>query len=123
MQSDRFGLAKEYSMASSLLTNVADDSFQQEVLAATQPVLVDFWANYCGPCKALNPVLEEIAQAYQGRLKIVKFNIEGNIDTPQRYGVTSLPRLLFFKGGTVVHALAGAPKKSQLKEAVEKVLS
>ena len=80
-------------MASPLLTDVVDGSFQQEVLQAPQPVLVDFWATYCGPCKALTPVLEDLAKAYQGKIKIVKFNIEGN------------------------------PKKTELKDAIEKVLA
>lgn len=105
------------------LTEVVDTSFQQEVLQASQPVLVDFWATWCGPCKALAPVLEDLAKSYQGKLKIVKFNVEGNIETPQRYGVTGLPRLLFFKGGTVVHTLAGAPKKTEIDQAIQKVLS
>ena len=110
-------------MASALLTDVGDTTFQQEVLQAAQPVLVDFWGEHCGPCKALVPVLEEMAKAYQGRLKVVKFNIQDNIETPQRYGVTGLPRLLFFKGGSVVHTVAGAPKKAELKAAIDKVLS
>jgi len=105
------------------LTDVVDTSFQQEVLQASQPVLVDFWATWCGPCKALTPVLEDLAKTYEGKLKIVKFNVEGNIEAPQRYGVTSLPRLLFFKGGTVVHTVAGAPSKAKLDEAIQKVLS
>ncbi len=105
------------------VTEVADSSFQQEVLASKQPVLVDFWATWCGPCKALSPVLDEVAAAYQGKLKVVKINVEGNIETPQRYGVTGLPRLLFFKGGNLVHTIAFVPKKSQIEEAVQKVLA
>jgi len=104
------------------LTEVGDSSFQDEVLKAAQPVLVDFWATWCGPCKALAPVLEDLAKTYEGKLKIVKFNVEGNIETPQRYGATSLPRLLFFKAGNVVHTIAGAPSKAKLNEAIEKVL-
>ncbi len=105
------------------VTEVVDTSFQQEVLQAAQPVLVDFWATWCGPCKALAPVLEDLAKSYQGKLKIVKFNVEGNIETPQRYGVTSLPRLLFFKGGAVVQAIAGAPPKAKLEETIKQVLA
>lgn len=104
------------------LTEVVDASFEGEVLKASGPVLVDFWATWCGPCKALSPVLEELAKAYQGKLKVVKFNVEGNIETPQRYGVTSLPRLLFFNGGQIVHTVAGAPSKAKLEEAIQKVL-
>ncbi|MBI5548603.1 MAG: thioredoxin [Deltaproteobacteria bacterium] len=109
-------------MASPLLNDVVDGSFQKDVLQSAQPVLVDFWATYCGPCKALTPVLEDLAKTYQGKLKIVKFNVEGNIETPQRFGVTSLPRLIFFKGGAVVHTLAGVPSKAKIDEAIQKVL-
>lgn len=104
------------------LTEVVDATFDTEVLKASGPILVDFWATWCGPCKALSPVLEELAKAYQGKLKVVKFNVEGNIETPQRYGVTSLPRLLFFKGGQIVHTVAGAPSKAKLEEAIQKVV-
>jgi len=105
------------------LTEVADTSFQQEVLASTQPVLVDFWATWCGPCKAISPLLEELAKTYQGKIKIVKFNVENNIETPQRFGVTGVPRLLFFKGGSLVHTIAFVPKKAQIEEAIQKVLA
>jgi len=104
------------------LTEVLEGTFQKEVLQATGPVLVDFWATWCAPCKALGPVLEEVAQSYQGKLKIVKFNVEDGIQTSQRYGITSVPRLLFFKGGNVVHAIAGVPSRAKLEEAIQKVI-
>lgn len=104
------------------LTEVLDENFQHEVLSAPGPVLVDFWATWCGPCKALNPVLEEVAKSYAGKLKVVKFNIENGTDTPQRYGITSIPRLLFFQAGNVVHTVAGAPSKAKLEEAIQRVL-
>ena len=104
------------------LTDVVDATFEQEVLKAREPVLVDFWATWCAPCKALTPVLEEVARANQGKIKVVKFNVEGNIETPSRYGVTGLPRLLFFKGGSVVHTIAFVPKRAQIDEAIAKVV-
>jgi thioredoxin 1 len=110
-------------MGSELVSDVGDATFQKEVLEASQAVLVDFWATWCGPCKAMNPVLQEMAKTYQGKLKIVKVNIENDQQTPQRYGVTALPTLLFFKGGTVAHSIVGAPSKSKLDEAIKRVIA
>lgn len=109
-------------MASEFVTEVGDATFQKEVLQADKPVLVDFWATWCGPCKAIAPLLDEAAKTYQGRLKVVKFNVENDLETPQRYGITSIPTLLFFKGGAVNHVVAGAPSKGKLDEAINKVI-
>jgi thioredoxin 1 len=109
-------------MASQFVSEVGDQSFQSEVLESSTPVLVDFWATWCTPCVALAPVVEELAQSYQGKLKVVKFNVENDIATPQRYGITAIPTLLFFKGGSVVQTIVGGQSKAKLEAAVQKVL-
>ncbi|MBM7063238.1 thioredoxin TrxA [Pseudomonas sp. UL073] len=99
---------------SELITNVSDSSFDQEVLQANGPVLVDYWAEWCGPCKMIAPVLDEIAQTYQGKLKVCKLNIDENQETPPKYGVRGIPTLMLFKGGNVEATKVGALSKSQL---------
>jgi thioredoxin 1 len=93
---------------------VTDDSFENQVLNASTPVLVDFWAEWCGPCKMLAPVLDEIAETYQGKVKITKINIDDNSLTPQKYGVRGIPTLMLFKGGELEATKVGAISKSQL---------
>jgi len=99
---------------SELITNVSDASFEQEVLQAEGPVLVDYWAEWCGPCKMIAPVLSEIAKDYEGRLKVCKVNIDENQGTPQKYGVRGIPTLMLFKGGNAEATKVGALSKSQL---------
>jgi len=94
--------------------HVTDDSFESEVLQASGPVLVDYWAEWCGPCKAIAPTLDQIAREYQGRLKIAKINIDDNQDTPVKYGVRGIPTLMLFKNGNVEATKIGALSKSQL---------
>ena len=93
---------------------VTDDSFDQEVLTADGPVLVDYWAEWCGPCKMISPVLEEIAQEYNGRVKVAKLNIDENPNTPPKYGIRGIPTLMLFKSGNVEATKVGAVSKSQL---------
>lgn len=93
---------------------ITDDSFEQDVLQSTVPVLVDFWAEWCGPCKMLSPVLDEIADQYAGKLIIAKVNIDENPSTPQRYGVRGIPTLMLFKGGNIEATKVGAVSKAQL---------
>lgn len=96
------------------IVTVTDDSFEEEVLKSSGPVLVDYWAEWCGPCKMIAPVLEEIAKDYAGRVKVAKLNIDENPSTPPKYGIRGIPTLMLFKNGTVEATKVGAVSKSQL---------
>jgi len=96
------------------IVSVTDSSFESEVLKSQGPVLVDYWAEWCGPCKMIAPVLEEIAREYGGRLKIAKLNIDENPSTPPKYGIRGIPTLMLFKNGSVEATKVGAVSKSQL---------
>jgi thioredoxin 1 len=96
------------------IVHVTDDSFESEVLQSTQPVLIDYWAEWCGPCKMIAPVLDDIADEYNGKLKVVKLNIDENPNTPPRYGIRGIPTLMLFKNGEVEATKVGAVSKSQL---------
>lgn len=99
---------------SSAIVYVTDDSFNEEVLKSEQPVLVDYWAEWCGPCKMIAPILDELAGEYEGKLKIAKLNIDDNPGTPPKYGIRGIPTLMLFKGGNVEATKVGAVSKSQL---------
>jgi thioredoxin 1 len=101
------------------MTQVSDASFETDVLKASGPVLVDFWAEWCGPCKAIAPALEELAQSMSGKLTVAKINIDHNPQTPKKYGVRGIPTLMLFKGGQVAATKIGALQKSKLIEWVE----
>jgi thioredoxin 1 len=105
------------------VAEVSDGSFDQEVLQSDVPVLIDFWAPWCGPCKAISPVVEELAGEYQGRLKVVKMNVDDNPQTPSRYGVRGIPNLILFKGGQVADQIVGAVPKGHLVKAIDRTLS
>ena len=104
------------------INDVTDATFEQEVLKSGLPVLVDFWATWCVPCKALGPVMEQIASAQEGKLRVVKFNVEDNPSVPGRFGVRGLPTLLLFKGGDVKETLVGAMSRDRILAAVTKHL-
>lgn len=102
---------------------VTDDNFEAEVKNSKIPVLVDFWATWCGPCKMIAPFLEEIAGEFEGKIKVVKMDVDSNPKTPASFSIMSIPSLLFFKNGKVVEHLVGAQPKAQLVSKVEKIIS
>ena len=102
---------------------VTDAQFETEVLQSPLPVLIDFWAPWCGPCRVIAPVVEELANTYGGRLKVVKMNVDDNPETPARYGVRGIPNLLFLKDGEVKDQLIGAVPKAQLVRAIDTLLA
>lgn len=101
-------------MASDLIKHVSDTSFQADVLQSGTPVLVDYWAEWCGPCKMIAPILDEVAEEYDGRLSVAKLNIDENEATPPKFGIRGIPTLMLFKDGSVVATKVGALSKSQL---------
>ena len=109
-------------MASDKIANVTDASFETDVLKSSQPVLIDFWATWCGPCRAIAPVVEQLAGEYAGKVKVVKVNIDENPKTPTQYDVRSIPTLLMFKDGKVVDQIVGAVPKPKIEELVKKAL-
>lgn len=104
---------------SELIKAVTDGSFETEVITSELPVLVDFWAEWCGPCKMVAPVLEEIASEYEGSLTVAKVDVDSNPESPARYGVRGIPTLLIFKHGQVVATKVGAMSKSELKSYID----
>ncbi len=110
-------------MANEKIHHVTDASFEQEVLKSDKPVLIDFWAPWCGPCRAIAPVVEELANEYDGRLKVVKINVDDNPQTPARYGVRGIPNLLVIRNGQVKDQIVGAVPKAHLVRALEGALA
>jgi thioredoxin 1 len=102
-------------MSSDLIKHVSDASFEADVLKASGPVLVDYWAEWCGPCKMIAPVLDDIAGTYEGKLTVAKLNIDENQETPAKHGVRGIPTLMLFKDGEVAATKVGALSKSQLQ--------
>ncbi len=101
------------------MADVTDQSFQKEVLENKTPVLVDFWAPWCGPCKIIGPVVEELAKEYEGKVKVVKLNVDDNSETASKFNVMSIPTLVVFKGGQPVKTIIGAQPKESIKKALD----
>ena len=109
-------------MAHPDITELSDKNFDDEILKSSVPALVDFWAVWCGPCRAIAPAVEALAQEYKGRLKVGKMNVDDHANIPQKYEIKSIPTLLVFKDGKVVQQIVGAVPKAKIEDAVKKVL-
>ncbi|MBI3001960.1 MAG: thioredoxin [Deltaproteobacteria bacterium] len=105
------------------ITQVGDSNFEAEVIRSDLPVLIDFWAPWCGPCKSIAPVIEELAREYEGKLKVAKVNVDENPVTPSHYGIRGIPNLLIVKRGQVKEQIVGAVPKARLVEAIERALA
>ena len=108
---------------SSQIVHITDDSFDEEVTNSDKPVLVDYWADWCGPCKMIAPILDELSDEYSGRIKIAKLNIDENPATPPKYGIRGIPTLMLFKNGNVEATKVGAVSKSQLTAFIDSNIS
>jgi len=109
-------------MASDKVIHISDSEFDNKVLQGDLPCLVDFWAPWCGPCKAIGPVIEELAAEYEGKLQIAKMNVDDNPATPGKYGIRAIPTLILFKNGEVVDQITGAVGKAQLSDLIGKAV-
>ena len=104
------------------ITEVGDNNFETEVIQSALPVLVDFWAPWCGPCKSIAPIIEEVAGTYAGKLKVAKLNVDDHPATASRYGIRGIPNLIILKGGAVKEQIVGAVPKAKLVSAIEKAI-
>ncbi len=110
-------------MASDLIKNVTDATFEAEVLQSQQPVLVDYWAEWCGPCKMIAPILDDVSAAYEGKLQIAKMNVDENRDIPGKFGIRGIPTLMLFKNGQLAATKVGAMSKAQLIAFIDQQLA
>jgi len=110
-------------MANALIKHVSDSSFEADVLKSDKPVLVDFWAEWCGPCKAIGPSLDELATAYDGKLQIAKINVDDNRAVPAKFGIRGIPTLMVFKGGQLAATKVGAMTKAQMSQFIDQQLA
>ena len=109
-------------MANDLIKNISDASFEADVLQSELPVLVDYWAEWCGPCRSIAPILDELAEQYAGKLQICKMNVDENRDIPAKFGIRGIPTLMVFKGGELAQTQVGAAGKAQLQALIDKNL-
>ncbi len=110
-------------MASELIKHVSDASFEGDVLQASVPVLVDYWAEWCGPCKMIAPILDEVSAAYEGKLQVAKMNVDENRDIPAKFGIRGIPTLMLFKNGQLSATKVGAMSKAQLTAFIDQQLA
>ena len=110
-------------MASDLIKHISDSSFETDVLQSDKPVLVDYWAEWCGPCKMIAPILDEVSAAYQGKLQVAKMNVDENRDIPAKFGIRGIPTLMLFKGGQLTATKVGAMSKAQLTAFIDQQLA
>jgi thioredoxin 1 len=111
------------TMASELIKHVTDATFEADVLQSEQPILVDYWAEWCGPCKMIAPILDEVSNTYQGKLQIAKMNVDENRDIPAKFGIRGIPTLMLFKGGQLAATKVGAMSKAQLTAFIDQQLA
>ncbi len=104
------------------LLEVTDETFDTEIMNSEIPALVDFWATWCGPCRMVSPVVEELANDYKGKIKVAKMDVDQNRQTPVKFGIRAIPTLIFFKGGEVAQTIVGAQPKSHIEEELKKLL-
>jgi thioredoxin 1 len=116
-------LPRNTIMASDLIKHISDSSFENDVLKSDKPVLVDYWAEWCGPCKMIAPILDEVSAAYQGKLQVAKMNVDENRDIPAKFGIRGIPTLMLFKGGELAATKVGAMSKAQLTAFIDQQLA
>ena len=110
-------------MASDLIKHISDASFDADVIQSSTPVIVDFWAEWCGPCKMIAPILDEVASAYQGKLQVAKMNVDENREIPAKFGIRGIPTLMLFKNGQLAATKVGAMSKAQLTAFIDQQLA
>ena len=104
------------------ILEVSDDNFESEIINSDIPSMVDFWAEWCGPCKKVGPVVEELAAEYEGKVKIAKMDVDSNRQTPAKFGIRNIPTLILFKGGEVINTIVGAQSKTSIEDELKKLL-